>query len=520
MRINQILIAALAAMLWLSSALPAHASAIVESMKRTIDYAYENADKEAANALALEQTLPLGSPQLIDSYQRAAALCLIARKIPEAEKWETKVIHALEQEQPPSFKALARAYEIMSLICQFKFPHGSEPKDWQPLAIPAQVTDEFLRRQMEYNAPLVQRMRDAADAEIRWKTKSVEAQEKVGDESALAFAYDGIALSCRVKNDYEAALGWLFKLQPLREKEQKYAFMLYGDIAKIYIVQGKFAAAETWLHKSLQSAEKTAPHRQASLYEELSKCAMLKGNYDDALGHMQQAVSLRAQQKQAEEAKRQDALEQQYSQMGAKKRAQMKAADEAIAAAQKKTEDEKPNHYAKMTEQRDFGRIYYAMGNDQQAITCREAALALAKQEFKNSPDDLGRYYYELGISYRNSGNPAAMKENLRAAVENLLRAWEKGNYGHYADWLSKIYLAQGDYDQALQWKLREGAYETTAPDALRTVNYYRTLGELYALRGDKEKAAFWQGKAADIQKMYTADAAKVAVIYPMGYDM
>lgn len=517
MRINQILIAALAAMLWLSTALPAHASAIVESMKRTIVYAYENADKEAANALALEQTLPPGSPQLIGSYQRAAALCLIARKIPEAEKWETKVIHALEQEQPPSFEALAHAYETMSLICRLKFPRGSEPKDWQPLAIPTQVTDEFLRRQMEYNAPLAQRMRDAATEEIQWETKSVEAREMAGSESALIHAYERIALSCKVKNDYEAALGWLFKLQPLREKEQKYAFTLYEDIAKIYIIQGKFAAAETWLHKSLQSAEKTAPHRQVSLYEELSNCAMLKGNYDEALGHMQQAVSLRAQQKQAEETKRQNALEQQYSQMGAKKRAQMQAKDEAIAAAREKTEEQRPSQYAKIKEQSDFGRIYHALGNDQQAISCREAALALAKQEFKNSPGKIGRYYYELGISYRDTGNPAAMKENLRAAAENLLRAWEKDNYGHYADWLSKIYLAQGDYDQALQWKLREGAYETTTPYALHTVNYYRTLGELYALRGDKEKAAFWQGKAADIQKLYTGDAANAAVIYPRG---
>lgn len=377
---------------------------------------------------------------------------------------------------------------------------------------PELPTEEFLRHQIDRAAPFEEKRRAMNAQATLWRTKAIQLQEQAGARTSLKYGYSDMASSCLVREDYDEALTWMYKAKPIQEEESDYVFSLYEDIGKIYIVQGKFALAEIWLKKSLQAAEKNASHRRASLYEKLSKSALLEGDFVKALRSKQQAMSLRLEEEWAVYAKKQRELEQSYSEMGEKKRAQQAA----LAAEQQKP---KKDTQIKMWDSRALGRIYYQMGDMKQAAAYQEEALALAIDNVKDSPGEVGRYYYELGRSYRASGNQEAAKYNLDASAKAVLAAWGKNKSGHYANWLSKIYIEQSDYDKALEWKLKGGIDAVIAPDDLRAVNYYRELGELYGLRGERKKAAFWLDKAAAVQKNYAGDAAKVAVIYPMGYD-
>jgi len=123
------------------------------------------------------------------------------------------------------------------------------------------------------------------DAAEKWYQKSLEIEEKHGNEHGMANTYHQLGNITSKRRDFEAAEKWCRKSLEINEKhgDEHGVAKSYHQLGDIALERLNFDAAENWYHKSLEIKEKHGDeHGAAITYHNLGYVAFERRDFDDS----------------------------------------------------------------------------------------------------------------------------------------------------------------------------------------------------------------------------------------------
>ena len=133
------------------------------------------------------------------------------------------------------------------------------------------------------------------DKALEYWLKAVDWAEKIASKPDLGYLYNNIAYIYKENKSYDAALNYYHRAFEINLKENDVSAISLnlGQMAMIFLAQGKEDSAESYLKNSLQYANQSGlPNYQTTAYSRFGEYFIQTMQYNKALSYYQNALTI------------------------------------------------------------------------------------------------------------------------------------------------------------------------------------------------------------------------------------
>jgi tetratricopeptide (TPR) repeat protein len=132
-----------------------------------------------------------------------------------------------------------------------------------------------------------------------WYRKSLEIDQRIGDEHGAATTCHYLSATANAREDFESAEKWAWKSIHIKEKQgdEIGAAESYHQLGLVAYRRGNLDAADQWYRKSLEIEESNGnEHGAAETYNNMSAVANARGDFESAEKWLWKSIHIKEKQ--------------------------------------------------------------------------------------------------------------------------------------------------------------------------------------------------------------------------------